>query len=72
MLLCCQVGGFDGASGLSSTEVLDTRVGNWRGLASMATRRSSVGVAVLQGKIYAVRTHQTTTNNIVFSASLKL
>lgn len=49
------VGGFDGGTGLSSAEVLDTRVGEWRPLASMSTRRSSVGVAVLQGKLYAVR-----------------
>lgn len=45
---------FDGATGLSSAEALDTREGVWRPIASMSTRRSSVGVAVLGGKLYAV------------------
>ncbi|KAH9628749.1 hypothetical protein HF086_003703 [Spodoptera exigua] len=45
---------FDGATGLSSAEALDTREGVWRPIASMSTRRSSVGVGVLGGKLYAV------------------
>lgn len=63
------VGGFDGSTGLSSAEVLDLSVPNlclgevlpketpsreWRPIASMSTRRSSVGVGVLGGLIYAV------------------
>ncbi|XP_068617524.1 ring canal kelch homolog isoform X2 [Battus philenor] len=48
------VGGFDGASGLSSAEAMDAREGVWRPIAAMSTRRSSVGVAVLGGRLYAV------------------
>lgn len=47
---------FDGATGLSSAEVLDSRdpAAAWRPVAAMSTRRSSVGVAVLRGRLYAV------------------
>ena len=52
------VGGFDGSSGLNTAEVLDMGVTQgvqeWRPIASMSTRRSSVGVGVLGGLIYAV------------------
>eukprot|EP00095_Tigriopus_kingsejongensis_P011750 snap_masked-scaffold241_size241811-processed-gene-0.2 protein:Tk11750 transcript:snap_masked-scaffold241_size241811-processed-gene-0.2-mRNA-1 annotation:"ring canal kelch homolog" len=62
------VGGFDGSTGLSSAEVLDLSVPTagaiegvgpspsreWRPIASMSTRRSSVGVGVLGRLIYAV------------------
>ena len=54
------VGGFDGQSGLKSAEVLDLNPANakkrreWRSIAQMSTRRSSVGVGVLNGLIYAV------------------
>lgn len=49
------VGGFDGATGLSSCEALEPGGGGtWRPVAPMATRRSSVGVGVLQGALYAV------------------
>ncbi|XP_028156357.1 kelch-like protein 3 isoform X2 [Ostrinia furnacalis] len=53
------VGGFDGVTGLSSAEALDTAAEGageaaWRAIAPMSTRRSSVGVAVLDGRLYAV------------------
>ena len=64
------VGGFDGSTGLSSAEVLDLSVASptlqpsylentprkrdWRSIQPMSTRRSSVGVGVLGGLIYAV------------------
>merc|ERR1711936_878225 len=51
------VGGFDGSCGLNTAELLGMRItGNqeWRSIASMGTRRSSVGVGVLGGLIYAV------------------
>ena len=41
------VGGFDGSCGLNTAEVLDMSVAGsqeWRTIASMSTRRSSVGV----------------------------
>lgn len=43
-------------TGLSSAEALDTRAEEeaWRPVASMSTRRSSVGVCVLDGLLYAV------------------
>lgn len=43
------MGGFDGSVGLSTIEAYDPKIGEWRMLASMSTRRSSVGVGVLKG-----------------------
>ena len=61
------VGGFDGNSGLNSVEFLNLDPAQqetegcesvppleWRYAASMTTRRSSVGVGVLDGFIYVV------------------
>ena len=51
------VGGFDGNCGLNTAEALDMSVSGtheWRTIACMSTRRSSVGVGVLCGLIYAV------------------
>lgn len=49
-----QVGGFDGSTGLNSAEVYDPRTREWRPIARMSTRRSSVGVGVVKGLLYAV------------------
>lgn len=49
-----QVGGFDGSTGLMSAEKFDPATQEWRAIASMNTRRSSVGVGVLNGLLYAV------------------
>lgn len=54
MQLMIAVGGFDGATGLASAEALDPRQGQWMPLPSMNVRRSSVGVAALDGLVYAV------------------
>lgn len=40
-----------GVSGLNSAECFDVRCGEWRMIAPMSTRRSSVGVGVLNGNI---------------------
>ena len=40
----------DLSSGLNTAEVFDPKVGEWRAILPMNTRRSSVGVAVLAGK----------------------
>lgn len=49
-----QVGGFDGSSGLNSAEMYDPKTREWRMISSMSTRRSSVGVGVVKGLLYAV------------------
>lgn len=49
-----QVGGFDGTSGLNSAEVFDCNTQEWRMVSNMSTRRSSVGVGVLNNLLYAV------------------
>lgn len=49
------MGGFDGSTGLNTAEKYDPAVQEWSPIASMHTRRSSVGVAVLNGIIFAVR-----------------
>lgn len=49
------VGGFDGTSGLNTAEMYDPKTKEWRPIASMSTRRSSVGVGVVNGLLYAVR-----------------
>jgi hypothetical protein len=51
---CSQVGGFDGSTGLNSAEMYDPRTHEWRMIAPMSTRRSSVGVGVVNGLLYAV------------------
>lgn len=48
------VGGFDGSTGLNTAEMFDPRTQEWRTIASMSTRRSSVGVGVVNGLLYAV------------------
>ena len=54
MMYFMQVGGFDGSTGLKSAERYDPATQEWRPIASMSTRRSSVGVGVLNGLLYAV------------------
>lgn len=49
-----KVGGFDGTSGLNSAEVFDCSTQEWRMISNMSTRRSSVGVGVLNNLLYAV------------------
>ena len=51
------VGGFDGSTGLSSAEKYDPTTQEWRMIASMSTRRSSVGVCVLNGLVIKVYIH---------------
>jgi len=58
-ILCAQVGGFDGSAGLNSAEVYDVRTREWRSIARMSTRRSSVGVGVVKGLLYAVSVYFT-------------
>ncbi|MPC51408.1 Ring canal kelch [Portunus trituberculatus] len=50
----CWVGGFDGSTGLNSAEMYDSKAHEWRMIAPMSTRRSSVGVGVVSGLLYAV------------------
>jgi len=38
-------------SGLNTAECFDVRAGEWRMIAAMSTRRSSVGVGVLNGRL---------------------
>lgn len=52
-----KVGGFDGTSGLNSAEVFDCSTQEWRMISCMSTRRSSVGVGVLNNLLYAVNCH---------------
>lgn len=47
------MGGFDGSTGLNSAEVFDPKLQEWRMIAAMSVRRSSVGVAVLNNMIWA-------------------
>lgn len=53
-LMYFQVGGFDGSTGLNSAEMYDSKAHEWRMIAPMSTRRSSVGVGVVSGLLYAV------------------
>lgn len=47
-------GGFDGSTGLNSAEVFDPKHQEWRLITAMSTRRSSVGVGVLNQLLFAV------------------
>lgn len=53
-MLSVQVGGFDGSTGLNSAEMYDPRNHEWHLIAPMSTRRSSVGVGVVNSLLYAV------------------
>jgi kelch-like protein 17 (actinfilin) len=48
------LGGFDSSNYQSSVERFDPRVGRWSPLPSMSSRRSSCGVAALEGSLYCV------------------
>ena len=48
------MGGSDGQQSLCSTEVYDPDTNSWAPGASMTTCRANVGVAVVDGKLYAV------------------
>ncbi|KAK6030374.1 kelch repeat protein [Ostertagia ostertagi] len=54
------IGGFNGTARIRSVEIYDPRrvllfcLGQWMALPSMTTRRSSVGVAAMNGIVYAV------------------
>lgn len=48
------VGGFDGFSGLNSVECWSMKQNeNWTMVSPMSTKRSSVGIAVLNNHLYA-------------------
>ena len=48
------VGGYDGSAHLNTVECFDPMTNAWRAVASMASRRSSAGVAVLNDMLYVV------------------
>ena len=48
------VGGYDGSAHLNTMECFDPMTNTWRTVASMASRRSSAGVAVLNDMLYVV------------------
>ncbi|OXA37050.1 Ring canal kelch [Folsomia candida] len=48
------IAGFDGTTGLNTAELFDPVRGDWQTISSLSTRRSSVGVGVLNGMVYAV------------------
>ena len=48
------LGGFDSTNYQSSVERLDPRMGRWLSVPSMTSRRSSCGVAALDGVLYCV------------------
>ena len=48
------LGGFDSSNYQSSVERLDPRMGKWMSVSSMSTRRSSAGVAPLEGFLYCI------------------
>lgn len=59
------MGGFDGSTGLNSAEMYDPRTHEWRMIAPMSTRRSSVGVGVVNGFLYAVSYYCVMQDNFV-------
>ena len=48
------LGGFDSSNYQSSVERLDPRMGKWMSVPSMSNRRSSAGVAALDGFLFCV------------------
>jgi len=48
------IGGYDGSAHLNTVECFDPMTNTWKPVASMASRRSSAGVAVLNDMLYVV------------------
>ena len=48
------IGGYDGSAHLNTVECFDPVTNVWKPVASMASRRSSAGVAVLNDLLYVV------------------
>ena len=48
------LGGFDSSNYQSSVERLDPRMGKWMSVPSMSSRRSSSGVAAVDGFLYCI------------------
>ena len=48
------IGGYDGSAHLNTVECFDPMTNAWKPVASMASRRSSAGVAVLNDMLYVV------------------
>lgn len=48
------LGGFDSTNYQASVERFDPRIGSWSPVPSMSTRRSSCGVAALDGHLYCI------------------
>ena len=48
------IGGYDGSAHLNTVECFDPMTNTWRIVASMASRRSSAGVAVLNDMLHVV------------------
>lgn len=48
------IGGSDGAHSLCTTEIYDPETNTWMPGPSMTTCRANVGVAVVNGRLYAV------------------
>ena len=53
-LIVFHSGGYDGGQRLNSMECYDPSIKKWTSLTSMHTRRSAVGCAAMDGKIYVV------------------
>ena len=48
------IGGYDGSAHLNTVECFDPMTNAWKPVASMASRRSSAGVTVLNDMLYVV------------------
>lgn len=48
------IGGYDGSAHLNTVECFDPMTNTWRPIASMASRRSSAGVAVVNDMLYVI------------------
>ena len=49
------VGGFNGSLRVKTVDIFDPQTGKWSSAPPMNARRSTLGVAVLSGRIYAVK-----------------
>jgi len=67
------VSGFDGSTGLNSAEMFDPHGKNeWINIAPMSTRRSSVGVGVVNSRLFAVGGYDGQSRNCLSSVGMCL
>ena len=66
LVLCLAIGGYNGSERLNTVEILDGSKRAWSRIASMSCKRSAVGAAALQDRLYVCGGYDGITSVIFF------